>query len=626
MSDRSDISVARGSRWMAFSRAPLLRAVVWAAAGFLLGAEVTAALVSDTLLSQDAVIAGYALALLGWILGIGGWEAFVVPWFGGEYRVDEGTGRSRYFRFNTDHKVVGIQYLVTALATLLIAGSIAMLMRIELMKPGLNVFSGPGGYNQAVSLHGTLMIFGVAAVGIVGGFGNYVVPIMIGAEDMAYPRLNAVSYWFVPMGVLAFLAAPFLGGWESGWTAYPPLSVTDGTGQVLAVLGVLTLGISSVASGINLLATVYHLRAPGLDWRQLPVFVWSMVVTSVLNVAFVPFVGTALVLVAMDRVAGTHFFTKDGLPLLYQDLFWIFGHPEVYILILPGFGIVLELLPVFARKTLFGYKWVVGGFLAVMLMSMTVWDHHMYTTGISNARLVPFMTTTEMISVPTGFVYLAALGTLWGGRIRLTTPMLFCLGFLFNFLIGGLTGVFLADVALDFQMQDTFFVVAHFHYTIMGGMVFALIAGIYYWFPKMSGRMYHEGLGRLHFWWMFIAYNATFLPMFWAGVEGMNRRVADYLPYLQPINEWVSAAAFVLGASFVLPAVHLTYAWVRGEEASSNPWRSRTLEWTIPSPPPKENFHEPPRIVDFYDYDGAEDLEWPAPSHPAPGVPVAGND
>ncbi|MBX6350422.1 MAG: cbb3-type cytochrome c oxidase subunit I [Clostridia bacterium] len=617
-----------GSALRGFLHAPLLRAVVWAAVGYLLGAGATVGLAGGSFLDDLPVIVGYAVALLAWILGIGGWEAFVVPWFGGPYRLDEGTGRSRYFRFNTDHKVVGIQYLVTALATLLLAGGLAMLMRLELMHPGFQVFGGPEMYNQVVSLHGSLMIFAVAAVGIVGGFGNYVVPIMIGAEDMAFPRLNAVGYWFVPMGVLAFLSGPLLGGWESGWTAYAPLSDTDGTGQVAAVLGILTLGISSVTGGINLLATVHHMRAPGLDWRRLPVFVWSMVVTAVLNVAFVPFVGTAMVLVALDRVAGTNFFTKDGLPLVYQDLFWIFGHPEVYILILPGFGIVLELLPVFARKTLYGYRWIVGGLLAVMLMSMTVWDHHMYTTGISNARLVPFMTTTELISVPTGLVYLAALGTIWGGRIRLTTPMLFALGFLFNFLIGGLTGVFLADVALDFQMQDTFFVVAHFHYTIMGGMVFALMAGIYYWFPKMSGRMYNEALGKVHFWWMFLAYNATFLPMFWAGVLGMNRRVADYLPYLEPVNEWVSVAAFTLGASFLLPAVHLVYVWARGPEAAMNPWASRTLEWTIPSPPPKENFREAPAIVDFYDYDGAEDVELPLPPRPLPmpGVPVPGGD
>lgn len=582
---------------------PLARAILWAGAGFVVGAGATALIGRTPWYSEPAIVIGYLLALIGWLLGIGAWDAIVRPMLGLGERLDEGEGWRRYFRFHTDHKVVGLQYLVTSLVVFLVAGLLAMLMRVELMAPGMNFFPSRGAYNTTVSLHGTLMIFAVAALAIVGGLGNYFVPILIGAEDMAYPKLNALSYWFVPMGVLAFLAAPLLGGWDSGWTGYTPLSLTNASGQVLYNLGVYTLGLSSILGAINMIATVVHLRAAGLSWGRLPIFVWSMLTTSVLNLLFVQFVAMAMVMTLLDRLAGTNFFTARGNPILYQDVFWIFGHPEVYVLILPAFGLILEMLPVFTRRPLFAYRWAVAGMLAIAVMSAAVWTHHMFTAGVSESRWVPFMTSTELISVPTGFMYLAALGTLWRSRIRFRTPMLFVMGTLFNFLIGGLTGVFLADVPINFQAHDTFFVVGHFHYTIMGGMVFALLAGLYYWFPKFAGRMYNETAGRVHFWWTFLAFNATVFPMFWLGLHGMNRRIADYLPYLGQTNFFVSVAAFALGASFLVPVVNFVHSWVRGPAAQPNPWRGRTLEWQIPSPPPRENFPGSVEVVaDFYGY------------------------
>lgn len=604
----------------------MVKGLVWAAVGFGIGAGLTAAIGGKAFLSEEAIVIGYALGLIGWLLGIGAWDAWVRTWFGLPENYDEGTGTARYWRFNTDHKVVGIQYLVTSLVVFLLAGLLAMLIRLELFAPGLNFFATKTAYNTTVSLHGTLMIFAVAALAIVGGFGNYFVPLLIGAEDMAYPKLNAISYWFVPAGVLALLAAPLLGGFDAGWTGYPPLTLMNPSGQVLYYLGVFTLGVSSILGAINIIATVVFLRAPGLTWGRLPVFVWSMLAVSLLNLLFVPFAGIAGIMALLDRTAGTAFFTGQGNPVLYQDWFWIFGHPEVYILILPAFGLILEVLPVFGRRPLYGYRWAVAGIVGITVLSAAVWRHHMFTT-VPMSSWVPFLTTTEAISVPTGLLFLAALGTLWGARIRFKTPMLFAMGMLFNFFIGGITGIPLADVPTDLHLQDTFFVVAHFHYTIMGGMVFALMAGLYYWFPKMTGRMYNEAWGKVNFWWTFLAYNATFLPMFWLGINGMNRRIVDYLPYLGDLNRWVSVAAFVLGASFIVPAVNFAVSWVRGPAAAANPWQGKTLEWQVPSPPPKENFPAVPEVVaDFYGYGQAHAGMTPARVPAAGGVAAGGHD
>ncbi|HEX6195306.1 MAG TPA: cbb3-type cytochrome c oxidase subunit I [Jiangellaceae bacterium] len=596
---------------------PLLRAALWGLAGFAVGALVTAVLQGERQFTELALVVGYVTGLAGWQLGIGGWETVVRPLYGGSSEWDEGTGRWRYFRFNTDHKVIGLQYLVTAGVTFGLAGLLAMVMRTELATAELDLLPTAEAYNNLMSIHGTLMLFAVSVVAIVGGFGNYFVPLMIGAEDMAFPRLNATSYWLIPPGVLAIIASPLVGGFQGGWTSYQPLGADNAAGQLLFYLGVYTLGLASLLTAINVIATTVFMRAPGLTWGRLPIFVWTMLLTSVLNLVWVPEIGVAMVMGIMERVAGTTFFAADGgLPLLWQDLFWMFGHPEVYIIMLTAWGLWLEILAVMGRKTLFGYRWVVGGFLAITLMSSIVWAHHMFATS-ADARLIPFMSTTELISIPTGLVYLSAIGTLWLSRVRLTTPMLLVLFSMLTFLLGGVSGVFLADAPADFYETDTYFVVAHFHYVIVGGMIFAWLAGLYYWFPKYTGKMFNEAFGKVAAWLLFIGFNATFFPMHFLGLDGMNRRIATYLDYMEPVNIAISILAAFLGLALILHLINLVYSWATGPPAGPNPWGGKTLEWETSSPPPRENFEiEPLVLADFYSYGDAA---------PEPGmVPIPG--
>jgi cytochrome c oxidase subunit 1 len=581
---------------------PMLRALLWAVIGYVAGAWIAALLSGQGLNGEIPVSVGFVIGLLGWTLGGGAWEAWVLPWFGVEDRWDYGKGVARYFRFATDHKVIGLQYFWAALFAFGAAGLVAMSMRAELMSPELSLFSTNQDYNTALGIHGTLMVLAVAVVAIVGGFGNYLVPIMVGADDMTFPKLNGLSWWFVLPGVFAILLSPLLGGFQTGWTGYAPLSAMDAPGQDLYFLGVVALGLSSLLTAINVLATTLYMRAPGLSLLRLPAFVWAMVVTSVLNVIWVPVIGTAMVMGLFDRIIGTNFFSAQGLPVLWQDLFWLFGHPEVYIIMLPAWAIWLEIVSVFSRKPLFGYNWMLAGFVGVVVLSSYVWTHHMFTTT-ADVRLIPFMTTTELISIPTGFMYICAIGTLWQGRIRLLTPMIYAIMSMLNFLIGGLTGVFLADVPADFQLHNTYFVVAHFHYTIVGGMIFAWLAALHYWFPKYSGRMYNEGLAKIMAVAIFVAYNATFLAMFVSGIDGMNRRVGTFLPYLTGLNVWTSVWSFILGSAFLLAMLNLVISWLRGPAANANPWGGTTLEWKTTSPPPHENFLEPPVVTqDFYVY------------------------
>lgn len=586
--------------------APMLRAVIWAAIGVFGGAWAVAALTGARVTDDWPVIAAFTAGSAGWILGGGVWEACVRPWFGPAPVWDEGQGVGRFLRFHTDHKIIGIQYLVSATVTFLAAGLAAMMMRYELMTPALDFFPTDQAFNEAFGIHGTLMIFAVAVVAIVGGFGNYFVPLMVGADDMTYPRLNGLSWWFIVPGVLAILLSPLVGGFQTGWTGYAPLAAENNVGQDLYYLGILALGLSSLFTAINVTATTLWMRAPGLSIWRLPMFVWAMLVTSVLSLIWLPVVSIGMALGLSDRVLGTHFYDAQGLPLLYQDLLWLFGHPEVYIIMLPAWGLWLEIIPVFSRKRLFGYGWAVAGMIGVMVLSGIVWAHHMFTT-IADVRLVPFMSTTEAISIPTGFMFMAALGTLWKGRLRLRAPMLYAMMSMFNFLIGGLTGVFLSDVPADFQLHNTYFVVAHFHYTIIGGMIFAWLASLHYWFPKFTGRMYAEGWAKLASWTVLVAFNATFLGMFVAGFDGMNRRVAEYLPYLGGINEWVSLWSFVLGIGFAVALLNLLVSAFNGARAGDNPWGGRTLEWQTTSPPPHGNFAMPPVVrAGFYDFGTTE--------------------
>ena len=589
--------------WYAVGR--MLRGVAWAAVGFGVGVGLVAA--GRTLAGRGgwslelSLTVGYVFALVGWLMGVGMWDRWAREWFGLPTKPGP-TDWGRYFAFTTDHKVIGVQYLVTFTALFLLAGLLAMLIRVQLLSPTNPLLSNDR-YNNVMSLHGIIMI-AVAVAGVVGSFGNYIVPLQIGAEDMAFPRLNALSFWLVPPVAVMLLLSQAFGGWDTGWTAYPPLSVLNASGQVLFNLAIITFGLSSILGGLNFLATIIFLRAPGMTWGRLPIFTWSMFAMSWIALLFTQFFAAALLMVTLDRIAGTAFFkaTEGGKPLLYQHIFWFYSHPAVYIFILPAFGIVLEILPHFARKPLFAYRWGVGGFLGILGVSGIVWAHHMFTSGMSNRLLAPFLVTTEVISIPTGLVFLAALGTIWMGRLWLRVPMLFALGMVFNFLIGGITGIFLADVPTDLHLQDTYFVVAHFHYTIVGGEIFALMAAIYYWFPKITGRMYNERLGQLHFWLMFLGFNATFLPMFWVGIHGMNRRIATYPTSLQDMNILISVMAFLLGASFLAFVYNLLRSLLRGERAPANPWQARTLEWQTTSPPPVENFPVPP-VVHGHPYD-----------------------
>jgi cytochrome c oxidase subunit 1 len=585
----------------------ILKGLAGAVVGFVIGAAIVAAIRAVTGAEpwdlEVAAAGGYLFTIAGWVLGVGVWRYWARGWFGRKLAPYQTSGWRRYFAFDTDHKVIGTQYLVTFLFMFFLAGLFAMLMRTELMNPGRDVLN-PSSYNSFMSLHGTMMVF-VAVAATAGAFGNFIVPIMIGAEDMAFPKLNALSYWLIPPVIFFLTASFFLGGYDTGWTGYAPLAVSTKSGELFFNFAFFTLGLSSIIGAVNFIATIITMRAPGMTWSRLPVFVWSIKVTAWLSLIFTQFVALAMMMVALDRTVGTSFFDAGagGEPLLYQHVFWFYSHPAVYIMILPAFGIVLELLAHFSRKPLFAYKWAVGGMIGIAVMSCLVWAHHMFTSGMPEVLRKPFLASTELISIPTGLIFLSALGTIWQGRLRLRVPMLFALGMLFNFLFGGITGVFLADVPVDVQLQDTYFVVAHFHYVIVGGGIFALFAAIYYWFPKMTGRQMNETLGKVHFWWMFIGFNLTFLPMFWLGINGMNRRVADYIPELGGTNRVVSLAGFLLGASFIVFLYNWIHSWLRGPRAVANPWGATTLEWQISSPPPHENFAEIPVITgDPYGY------------------------
>jgi cytochrome c oxidase subunit 1 len=590
--------------WSAFG--PLARAVLFGAIGFSLGVAIVAVVRALTgRAAWDVELSftiGYMLAIPGWLLGIGVWDRWGREWLGLPTR--EGpTGWSRYLAFTLDHKVIGIQYLVTFLLLFMLAGLLAVLIRINLLDPAEPVLS-EGIYNRVMSLHGIIMI-AVAVAAVIGGFGNYFIPIMIGARDVAFPRINALSFWLVPPVAVLLLASQSVGGWDSGWTAYPPLSETNAAGQIFFNLALITFGFSSILGGLNFLVTVIFMRAPGMNWGRLPIFVWSMFATAWLALLFTQFLAAAMLMITLDRIVGMSFFRADagGDPILYQHIFWFYSHPAVYIFVLPGMGLTLEILSHFSRKPLFAYRWAVGGLLGIVCLSGIVWAHHMFVSGMGDELLAPFLITTEIISIPTGLVFLSALGTIWMGRLWLRVPMLFALGVVFNFLIGGITGIFLADVPTDINLSDTYFVVAHFHYTIIGGEIFALFGAIYYWFPKMTGRMYNERLGQIHFWMMFVGFNATFLPMFWAGLHGMNRRIANYTPDLQEVNIFISVMGFLLASSFLFFVFNMVHSLVRGPKAAADPWRARGLEWRTSSPPPEENFPSPPVVTGHpYDY------------------------
>ncbi len=514
-------------------------------------------------------------------------------------------GRPRLVDYLTtvDHKKIGVMYLVTSIAFLLVGGLLALVIRAELAFPELQ-FVDEALYNQLFTMHGTGMIFfAIVPLGI--GFANYLLPLQIGAPDVAFPRLNALTYWlYLGGGLVAFSGFATAGGAAAfGWTGYVPLSgatYSPGAGSNLWIMGLIMSGTSGILGAVNFIATVFTMRARGMGMFRLSIFTWNILVVSLLIILTFPVLTSALVMLFLDRTLGAGFFdpAMGGSTILWQHLFWFFGHPEVYIMALPFFGIVSEIVPVFSGKRIFGYRALVFATILIGALSFSVWAHHMFTTGaVSNLF---FGATSFAIAVPTGVKFFTWIATMWRGRIRITLPMLFIFGFLFQFLIGGITGVFLASPPIDYQVQDSYYVVAHMHYVLFGGSAFAAFGAFYFWIPKMSGRMLGEGLGRLHFWLLAIGFNLTFFPMHILGIEGMARRVADYPdePGWTLLNVLASAGSVVIAAAVLIFAWNvISSVWLRrGRPAGDDPWGGYSLEWATSSPPPHHNFHSLPRI------------------------------
>ncbi len=523
----------------------------------------------------------------------------------------------KYFTWNTDHKVIGIQYLVTTFFFFLVGGLLAMLIRAELGAAGPDFLDGAE-YNRVMTNHGAIMIF-LWVIPVLAGFANYLLPLMLGARDMAFPNLNALSYWLLLVGGIVMLASFFVGGSDTGWTAYAPLSIDAPSGQTLWAVSVIILGTSSMLGAINFLTTTVTMRARGMTVWRLPLFVWGMVATSILAVIGTPVLTAGLILVALDRLAGTLFFAvgAGGDPILYQNIFWFYSHPAVYIMILPAMGIISEILPVHARKPIFGYKMIAVSSLAITVLGLTVWAHHMFTSGMDPRLRIPYMITSMIIAVPTGVKVFSWLGTVWGGKIHLRTPMLFALGFVSMFLMGGITGVMLASIPIDIHVHDTYFVVGHLHFVLFGGSVFGIYAGAYHWFPKITGRMFDERIGKAHFALTLVGTLLAYLPMHLVGLLGMPRRVATYADEFTEVNQLISLGGFLLGVS-VLPFLYnAVISWARGPVATSNPWQALTLEWQTSSPPPDHNFLEPP-VVEHGPYDYGEKLKEAPVPEPAP--------
>ncbi|MEM9273530.1 MAG: cytochrome c oxidase subunit I [Cyanobacteria bacterium P01_F01_bin.143] len=522
----------------------------------------------------------------------------------------------RYFSFSTDHKVIGIQYTVTAFFFFLLAGIFAMIMRGELITPEPDLVDRTV-YNALFTMHGTIMLFGWMFP-VLAGFANYLVPLMIGARDMAFPRLNAAAFWMIPvvglLFILSFLAPG--GPAQAGWWSYPPVSVQNPSGQLLNgefiwLLAVALSGVSSIMGAVNIVTTIVRMRCPGMGWFKMPAFVWTVFAAQVIQLFGLPALTAGAVMLLCDLSFGTTFFdpTQGGDPVLFQHFFWFYSHPAVYVMVLPVFGIFSEVLPVYARKPLFGYKVVAVSSLIITGLGAVVWVHHMFASGTPDWMRMLFMFSTMLISVPTGIKVFAWVATIWNGKLRLSTPMLFALGGLVNFVFSGITGIMLSAVPVDIHVNNTYFVVGHFHYVIYGAIVFGIYAGIYHWFPKMTGRMYYEGLGKLHFWLTFLGTTLNFLPMHPLGLMGMPRRVASYDPQFAFWNVLASIGAFLLGMSTIPFLLNMFASWIAGEKSPDNPWRAIGLEWLVSSPPDVENFEELPIVIaEPYGYGKSEPL------------------
>jgi cytochrome c oxidase subunit I len=501
----------------------------------------------------------------------------------------------------TDHKKIGIMYLVLTFVFFCMGGVEALMMRLQLSVPNNTLLTSEH-YNELLTMHGTTMIF-LFVVPVMAGFGNYFLPLMIGARDMAFPRLNALSFWLLLFGGIVFYMTLFFHPPSAGWWSYPPLSeslYSPSGGQDAWIFLIHITGISSLVGAINFYATIVNMRAPGMTWNRLPLFVWSLLVYAILLIIALPVVAAAVTMLLTDRHFGTHFFdpTAHGSPVLWQHLFWFFGHPEVYIMILPGFGIMSEVIPVFSRKPIFGYKAIAASTVVIAFLATLVWAHHMFASPVPIVVLGFFMLSSFLIGIPTGVKIFNWIATLWRGSIVMTTALYFAVGFIAIFVIGGITGIFLAVFPVDWQLNDTYFVVAHFHYVLMGGAVFTVFSGIYYWFPKMTGRMLDERLGKTSFWVMFIGFNATFFVQHALGLSGMPRRIYTYAPGLgwSTYNLISTIGSFILGFGVLLTIINVARSLKVGRIAGPDPWKGNTLEWFTSSPPPVNNFDEVPRV------------------------------
>lgn len=520
-----------------------------------------------------------------------------------------------------DHKRIGLMYLYAILTFFFVGGIAALLMRIELAKvygTGQHNFVDPETYNMLFTIHGAVMIFLFIVPGIPATLGNFLLPLMIGAKDVAFPRLNLFSWYIYMVGALmalvgllkpvgpAFLesamrAIGVYGPVDTGWTFYAPYSLETGTSVVWMTAAAFVLGFSSILTGLNFIVTIHKLRTPGMTWDRLPVFVWGTYATAVIQTLATPVVGITLLLVILERGFGVGVFNPQlgGDPVLYQHLFWFYSHPVVYIMVLPAFGIVGEIIPVFSRKPIFGYKAVCYASVAIAVVGFIVWAHHMFVAGISDTAAIYFSIATFGVAVPTAVKVFNWVSTMYRGSIRFTTPMLYAMGFVFLFMIAGTTGIYLAVLAVDVFYHDTYFVVAHFHYTIQGGAVIGLMGGLYFWFPKISGKMYNETLGKIAWFFVFVGFNLTFLPQFALGMEGMPRRYYDYLPQYQSLHQVSTVGAFINAFGYTFALANLAWAALFGKvKAPANPWNSLSLEWRTPSPPPHENFKTPPEVTE----------------------------